>query len=185
LVNGQIGVNQADKLLFYPDALGAVKSLSLNIFNYKNITSSTTLTGTLSETQLLQVTIPANTFGSSDILKIPELTFVNGGSTSGITFKIKLSTSNTMPSGTTGQIATFQALSTSLVTKMNRVFTIKSGTIQGVSFTTSLANDNGNQTVTISSQAFDPTVVNYLYITATLAVSTNTTYLNSIQITNI
>ena len=157
---------------------------ALGWYNYKNTTPSSTLTGTLTETQLLQITIPANTFGANDFLKIPSLTLVKSGTNAGATIRVKLSTSNTMPSGATGQIATYSISATVLYSKISRIFSIASGNILGFNFLGTSISDNTTSTSTISSQAFDRTVTQYLYVSATLSNTSDSVYLNDIQVTN-
>ena len=73
---------------------------------YRSITTtpSATLTGTLTETELLKITIPANTLSASEILEI-KMNIVRAGTGGNITYRLKMSTSSTMPATTTDQIA--------------------------------------------------------------------------------
>lgn len=155
----------------------------LAYYNYKNTTSSSTLTGTLTETQLLRVTIPANTFSATDFLKF-NADFVKTGVLGIATLKIKISTSATMPSGGGGQIASMQMGTTILYSPYSRRFTLKGGNVVGFPFTGNSISDIQSG-ATISSQAFDPTVINYFYVSVTLANILDSVYMNSIQITNI
>ena len=160
---------------------------TLGYYNYKNTTSSSTLTGSLTETQLLQVTIPANTFSASDFLKFTAM-FSKTGIVSTVTYRFKLSTSATMPSGATGQIAVFVTTLTNLFIQVDRRFAIKGGNITGFPFTGTSINDYNVSNAGLGSVAFDPTVTNYFYVSATLSTITTTsdsTFLNSTQITNI
>jgi hypothetical protein len=158
-------------------------ALGFTPYRYVNTTSSSS-TSSLSETQLLQVTIPANTFSATDFLKFTG-TFVKTGVTAVSNIKFKISTSSTMPSGTTGQIATVQIGNTSLFGQINRNLSIKSGNITGFNFTISNFTDNVGSTSAINSQSFDPTVTNYFYVSATMLSISDSLYMNSIQITNI
>jgi hypothetical protein len=158
-------------------------SLGFTPYRYVNTTSSSTLTGTLTETQLLQVTIPANTFSSSDLLKF-NADFVKTGVLGIATLKIKISTSATMPSGGGGQIASMQMGTTILYSPYSRRFTLKGGNVVGFPFTGNSISDIQSG-ATISTQAFDPTVTNYFYVSVTLANILDSVYMNSIQITNI
>jgi len=155
----------------------------LAYYNYKN-TSSSSSTSSLSEFPLLQVTIPANTFSATDFLRFTA-TFVKTGVNAVSNIKFKLSTSSTMPSGSTGQIATVQIGITSLFGQINRNLSIKSGNITGWNFGISAFTDNAGTTSAISSQSFDPTVTNYFYVSATMLSISDSLYMNSIQITNI
>jgi len=158
---------------------------TLGYYNYKNTTSSS-LTGTLNETQLLRVTIPANTFSATDFLKFTA-TFFKVGSIASGTLKFKLSTSSTMPLNTVDQIAQSNIGSTNLFASVDRRLALKSGNITGYSFTTSSYNDFANTGVAISSATFNTTVTQYFYVTGTLTsiLSSEILTLNSLQITNI
>jgi hypothetical protein len=158
-------------------------SLGFNPYRYVNTTSSSTLTGTLTETQLLQVTIPANTFSSSDLLKF-SADFVKIGTLGTATIKIKISTSATMPAGGGAQVATMQMGTTILFSPYSRRFSIKSGNIVGYVNTGSSISEI-QTSAAISSQAFDPTVTNYFYVSGTLSNILDSVYMNSIQIINI
>ena len=161
---------------------------TLGYYNYKNTTSSSTLTGTLTETQLVQVTIPANTFSPTDFLKI-RTSFVKTGGLGTATIKYKISTSATMPTGTTGQIAFGSSTAANSYINFTREqLSIKSGNITGFPFTAgggALSDLGASSNSVISSLAFDVTVLNYIYISVTLANAGDTIYMNSIQITNI
>jgi hypothetical protein len=159
---------------------------TLGWYNYKNTTLSSTLTGTLTETQLLQVTIPANTFSASDVIKIIPV-FTKVGVAGAITIKIKISTSATMPTLTTGQIATYTHTATSSYTQMSRKMVVNGGNIYGFQFTSSAIDDVTASALTISSVAFDVTQVQYLYVSGTMAPAgtADTFNLRSIQITNV
>jgi hypothetical protein len=158
---------------------------TLGYYNYKNTTSSS-LTGTLSETQLLRVTIPANTFSATDFLKFTA-TFFKVGSIASGTIKFKLSTSSTMPLNTVDQIAQSNFGATNLFASVDRRLAFKSGNISGFSFTTSSYNDFANTGVAISSATFNTAVTQYFYVTGTLTsiLSSEILTLNSLQITNI
>lgn len=154
-------------------------------YNYKNTTPSSTVTGTLTEAQLIRIQIDPNTFGANDFLKIPSLTLVKSGTNSTITIRVKLSTSSTMPSSSTGQIALLNITSTSLFSRIQRTFSIASGNIIGFNNNVSSNTDLSSNTNTISSQAFDRTVTQYLYVSATLGNASDSVYLNDIQVTNV
>jgi hypothetical protein len=157
---------------------------TLGYYNYKNTTSSSPVTGTLTETQLIQVVIPANTFAPSDFFKFTA-TFLKVGTLGNIEFKTKISTSSTMPIGTTGQISTTTLGAANLTTQINRRLAIKGGNIVGFPRTSNSAADFAGSTLTLSSATFDTTVTQYFYISATLVNITDSVSLDSLQITNI
>jgi hypothetical protein len=163
-------------------SIGTISS-KLSGYIYKN-TTAVNVTGTTSETQVLQVTIPANTFSASDIMKIEILVTKSG--TAGIqTTKVKLSTSSTMPSGTTDQIATAGITNTNVYSPLIRnVLSINGGNISGYNFTTSQTTDIAQSAIAYSTKAFDVTVVNYLYVSITNASSGDTSTLRSVKISN-
>lgn len=164
-------------------AIGTISS-KLSGYIYKN-TTVVAVTGTTSETQVLQITIPANTFSATDIMKIEILVTKSG--TAGIqTTKVKLSTSATMPSGTTDQIATAGITNTNLYSPLIRnVLSINGGNISGYNFTTSQTTDIAQSSIAYSTKAFDVTVVNYLYVSITNSSSGDTSTLRSVLISNL
>lgn len=157
---------------------------TLGYYNYKNTTSSSPVTGTLTETPLIQVVIPPNTFAASDFFKFTA-TFLKVGTLGSIEFKTKISTLSTMPIGTTGQISTTTLGAANLTTQINRRLAIKGGNIVGFPRTSNAASDFAGSTLTLSSAAFDTTVTQYFYISATLLNITDSVSLDSLQITNI
>lgn len=168
------------------DATSSAVLSTLGWYNYKNTTASSTLTGTLSETQLLQVTIPANTFGASDFIKIPIALFVKSGVAAAVTIRLKISTSSSMPSAGTGTIAQFSMGAANTYAFMDRQMTINSGNIIGYPFTTTALTDRTNgAAITLSSTAFDRTVTQYFYVSAALGNTGDSIFLRSIQITNV
>ena len=172
---------------FVSDAqLTAIGTISNKVsgYIYKN-TTSVAVTGTTSETQVLQVTIPANTFSSTDTLKF-EILALKSGTAGTQTVKVKLSTSATMPSGTTDQIALTIPSSTNLFTPFYRsLMPINGGNIYGYSFANSQASDLANSTIALSSKAFDVTVTQYFYVSITNTSSGDTSTLRSVKISNI
>jgi hypothetical protein len=154
-------------------------------YTYKNPVLSTGVTGTLSETEVLKVTIPANTFSANDFLKF-QATISKIGILGACTFRIKLTSSSTMPSGTTNTIATFSLGTTNLLLNFSRTsHRIRSGNIFGYLFTN---NNNAHDFIASgsaqSSQAFDVTIENYLYVSLINGSIADTTYLEGITITN-
>lgn len=176
--------DSTDKRYVTDAQLAKLNELTASMLPYK-YTTPVNVTGTLSETQVLQISIPANTFDSSDILSITML-FSKTGTAGNCTWKMKLSTSATMPSGTTSQIGTGAFNSSGGYAGYEReMFTINAGNIYGFPFTTTTGNsDMLSSSSAISSQAFDNTVQNYLYISLTNGSSADTTTLRGVKIAN-
>jgi len=171
---------------------GWLSSTDWNIFNnkltgylYKLAVSPAAVTGTLSETQVLQLTIPANTFSSNDILTFTSI-FQKTGIIGGYSVRVKISTSATMPSGATSQIAVVTIGSTSLFANFNRqAMILNGGNISTLTNTTSLISDTGTSTNTLTTQTFDTTVTNYLYVSITNASTADSVVLKSFKLSNI
>ena len=156
---------------------------TLGYYNYKNTTPSSTLTGTLTETQLLQVTIPANTFSASDLLKIRSV-FVKTGTTGNVNIRYRISNSNTM-STSSGQVATYTSVNSyNYIAFVRELFSIRGGNLYGLPFTAANQTDTGASNNTLSSMAIDVTQPIYVYVSAQLSSTTDSVYLNNIQITN-
>jgi hypothetical protein len=154
----------------------------LGIF-YLPFTPSSAVTGTTSETQVAVVTIPANTIRSIDNLRI--YTPVVKSGTSGLcTVTYKLSTSATMPSGTTDRIAFVAGATGNLWIGMNRNASYNGGNLIIANSSTSLISD-----LTVAAQAPTVTARNnavtlYLYISITLGNAVDSAYLSGGYITN-
>lgn len=151
---------------------------------HRNFTQSvgSNLTG---ETQLLQVVIPANTFSATDKIAF-FATFSKTGIATNTTHRIKISTSASMPVGSTSQIAQYASANTIQFTKINRELTISGGILKGYPFAPSAVSDTGVSNNALNSVAFDVTQTQYLYISATpTGVTTDITYLEAFELRTI
>ena len=173
-------VNIKSTLKTYFDSIYAPKSL-----NVKITTPSSWVTGTTSETEVLRIEIPANSISENSFLNMPIL-FINKVGTNGTLFiKGKLSTSPTMPSGSTDQL--FQSniiAATNQYAGLDRIFLIDSGAIKGFPSGYPSYSASSIASGPINSKPFDRTVTNYLYISITLANSADQARLEGIQLTN-
>ena len=154
----------------------------LGIF-YLPFTPSSAVTGTTSETQVAVVTIPANSIRSIDNLRI-YTPVVKSGTAGLCTVTYKLSTSATMPSGTTDRIALVAGATGNLWIGMNRNASYNGGNLIIANSGTSLISD-----LTVAAQAPTVTARNnavtlYLYISITLGNATDSAYLSGGYITN-
>ncbi len=137
------------------------------------------------ETQLLQLTIPANTFAATDKIAFFAV-FSKTGVATNTTHRIKISTSASMPTGTTGQIAQWASVNNIAFTKINRELVISGGVIKGYPFNPSAVSDAGVSTTAMSSVAFDVTQTQYVYVSATpSSTTTDVTRLEAFEIKNI
>jgi hypothetical protein len=164
-------------------SFAATASYLLNSgYNYKNTTLSANLTGSVVETQLLQVAIPANTFNASDVIKIFP-TFIKSGTAGAVTIRLKFSTSSSMPSGTTATIASYSFGAAQSYVQMSRKMIVNGGNLYGYVFTTSAIDDVATITTAISSVAFDVAQQQYFYVSATLVSGSDLFNLRGVQIT--
>lgn len=137
------------------------------------------------ETQLIRVTIPANTFSSADKFYF-RLGFSKVGAVNAATIRIKLTTASSMPSGATSQIATASIGNTALYAPVERNMAINGGNLKGFAFTSANVSDSATGVNAWSSVAFDVTQTQYFYVSITPASSTtDVTYLEYVEITNI
>jgi len=138
------------------------------------------------ETQLLQITIPANTFSASDKLAFFAF-FSKTGTGSNTTHYIKISTSSSMPAGVTGRIAQYASTNNILFTKINRELVINGGFLKGYPFSPSAVTDAGVSTTAMSSASFDVTQTQYLYVSVvpTTTPTADVTRLEAFEIRNI
>lgn len=136
------------------------------------------------ETQLIRVTIPANTFSTNDKLYF-RLGLRKDGALNAVTIRVKLTTSDTMPSGTTSQIASASIGNTSLYCPVERTMAISGGNLKGFSFISANVSDITTSANAWSSVAFDVTQTQEFYVSAAPASSTtDVTYLEYLEITN-
>jgi hypothetical protein len=154
----------------------------LGIF-YLPFTPSSVVTGTTSETQVGVIAIPANSIKSIDNLRI-YTPVVKSGTVGTCTVTYKLSTSATMPSGTTDRIAVGAGATGSLWIGMIRNASYNGGNLIISNSTTSLISD-----LTVAAQAPTVTARNnavtlYLYISITLGNAGDSAYLSGGYITN-
>ena len=154
-------------------------------FNIKVTTPSSWVTGTTSETEVLRIEIPANSLSASDVLKLPYLHISKLGSVS-VQIRIKLSTSPTMPSGTTDQIAQYiNPPAASKFIGMTRTYKIYDGQTWGFPFTENAISDIAtNINNGLSSKPLNRSETNYLYVSLKLGDSADQSRLEGIQITN-
>ena len=99
--------------------------------------------------------------------------------------KGKLSTSPTMPNGTTDVIFGYTNIGATIISfGMDRMFIVSEGLIKGFPFFQSPYSSSAGNVNSFSSKPFDRTVTNYLYISITLANSADRARLEGIQLTN-
>lgn len=153
--------------------------------NIKITTPSNWVTGTTSETEVLRIEIPANSLSASDVLRIPFLMINKVGTNGTIQIKGRMSTSPTMPSGTTDQL--FQTAivgATNQYVGLDRSFVIDGGKLKGFPHGNTSYSSSGVGLNTIASKPFDRTVTNYLYVSIILANTADQARLEGMQLTN-
>ncbi len=154
-------------------------------FNVKITTPSSWVTGTMSETEVLRIVIPANSISDNSFLNMPILYLNKIGANGYMNIKGKLSTSPTMPSGTTDQIFNYSNIAaTNLSFGMDRMYIVSDGLIKGFPFTVSSYSSSSANINSFGSKPFDRTVINYLYVSIQLANSSDQARLEGIQLTN-
>jgi hypothetical protein len=182
---------QTDNQQTFNDATSSIQtqinakqnSLGYSPFRYFNPTQSAPSL-TTGEKEMIRITIPANSFSANDKFKF-RILMSKVGVTLATTVRIKLTTSTSMPSGSTQQIATFALGAANTYAPIERSMGIIGGNLKGFPFTTSIVQDNGFSTATLSQVAFDVTQTQYLYVSVTpTAVTTDLTYLEIAELTN-
>ena len=153
----------------------------------RSSTPTSALTGTTTETQMLQIALPTGTFSLTDFLKL-QFQIVKTTGVSTCTWRVKLSTSATLPSGNTDRIWTFTDGSGARTQRLAKTFWQNGGNLTGVEFSTSSATDIINITTAgslLSTMAFNNvTTQYYLYISAQLTNSADSVYLAMYELTN-
>jgi hypothetical protein len=163
------------------DAL-ALKQAALSYTPYKFIqTSQTAHTGTVAETIIATATINGSTFNSSDVMKVIwQLTRPSGG-VSGITFRLKINTSNTLTGSTL--IAT-NSMTTALFQGTGyRTFTLQGGNLIGFP-TQNVLIDAASNAFSPVNTAYNTANTLYVFFTVQLVLLTDSTTLTLANITN-
>jgi hypothetical protein len=152
------------------------------IYKY-NFLGSLTLTGTLTTTNLLTITIPANSL--SDYLDLRSLMVQQSGpALAGMQVRVWHNSVNDFNTATRIANYAFGAGGADLFAQMTRKFSIQGGTLFGFPSTPSNATGEGSNTNAALSIPFDPTVTNYLFVSVQLNNVTDTAILRNVNITN-
>jgi hypothetical protein len=139
-----------------------------DVFIHKETTPSAAVTGTLTETQVYALTIPANSFSAGDKFVLDNLIVSKTGTAGTASIRVKLSTSSTLPAGTdTDNIANPVISANQIYFGVQKAFNVNGGVIIGNPLNTAAGWVQGS-TVAVLNKAFDPTVTNYLYISVIL-----------------
>jgi hypothetical protein len=140
-----------------------------DVFIHKETTPSAAVTGTLTETQVYALTIPANSFSAGDKFVLDNLIMSKTGTAGFAIVRVKLSTSSTMPAGSTDRIADPQtSANANLYFEATRGYNLNGGNIVGAPFGLTTVAGNVVSSLAAGSKSFDPTVTNYLYISVIL-----------------
>jgi nitrogen fixation protein len=163
------------------DAL-ALKQAILAYTPYRNIqTSQTAITGTTSETIAFTATIPANSFNSSDIIKV--LYGANKTTaTSTYTLRLRINTTNTIVGATT--IAIYNGTATAQMNILTRSFNLNGGNLYGLSGSSSSLTDIIASGTGLVSNTLNPANIFYIFATVQLASSSDSIIGNMLSISN-
>lgn len=184
-VKGDTGPKGSDASVTKENISAALGFTPTKPFNVKITTPSAWVTGTTSEVEVLRIEIPANSLSDSDVLRMPFLMINKVGTAGTIFIRGKLSTSQTMPSGTTDQIfqSPFVAAANQFV-GLDRSFIIADGKIKGFPSTIPSYTSSAISSNTIFQKPFDRTVTNYLYVSIIIGNSADQARLEGLQLTN-
>ena len=138
-------------------------------FNVKVTTPSSWVTGTLSETEIYRFSIPANTISSQSILSIESMLFNKLGVNGAFQVRVKLTTSTTMPTGSTEQIArTPNMAANTRAAAFRRKFYVNGDVIKSHGFDSGLYFDEVNIADVISTRTLDRTQTYNVIVSVTL-----------------
>lgn len=152
-------------------------------FSIKVTTPSSIVTGSVSEVEVLKVTIPPNSLSLNEIINMPLLIITKTGTAGTCEIRVKISTASTMPSGNTDAIARYSSGASNLFAKMQRDFIIDNGTIKVYPLSSNVI-DNTTSASVILTKSFDPTVTNYLYVSLQQSATGDSSVLQGFYLTN-
>ena len=147
----------------------------------KNTTTSTPVTGTLSQTILFSQLIPANTFKNGDFFNIILSRVGKVGTAGTLTQTIRINTSNTLTGATI--IASNTGTTANLNHIIGRRFSIEGTSLKGFAGG-SAPSDMINSSAEITSYTFDPTVDNYIFEVGQLSNTGDSMFHSSFILTN-
>ncbi|WP_324069096.1 MAG: hypothetical protein RSE15_00805 [Flavobacterium sp.] len=152
-------------------------------FSIKVTTPSSIVTGSVSEVEVLKVTIPPNSLSLNEIINMPLLILTKTGTAGTCEIRVKISTASTMPFGNTDAIARYSSGASNLFVKMQRDFIIDNGTIKVYPLSSNVI-DNTTSASVILTKSFDPTVTNYLYVSIQQSATGDSSVLQGFYLTN-
>ena len=157
---------------------------SVTTVPYKyNLAGNLTLTGTLTTTNLLTITIPANSL--TDYLDIRSIMVQQSGSIlGGMTVRVWHNSVNNFNTATRIANYAFGVGGADLFAQITRRFSLQSGLLFGFPSVGSNVAGEGSSANAALSIPFDPTVINYLFISIQLNNITDTATLRNVNITN-
>ena len=148
----------------YLDATSSIQGqLDIKQTNfYKDVSTSTAVTGGTSNAILVSRLIEANTFAVGTVAEV-RCNIQRVGANGTATYRMYTNTSNSLSGAV--QLGTYNNTATQLYTPFKRLFAFKTGNvIFGAGANSTLVNDDLVSTVTPSSNTFDPTVDNWIII---------------------
>jgi len=176
-------IHDSDGLKWYQDEIGA--DIDTSVFPkyiIKDVTPSTTLTGTTAETIIKSYLIPLNSFSNQDILNIISSKVQKIGVAGICLYKIYINTTASLSGAT--QIAYKSVALSSLYFNISRSFILQGGLIKGMNGSQNAFVDEVETTTAMLSASFDTSIDNYIIITAQLGVGTDSIIQQNFIVTN-
>jgi hypothetical protein len=181
--NNEVLAYDTDTLLWKPKtvvtALGYTPIKSV----VKDCTQGSTITGVTTETLTGTYLIPANTFGTNDIMKITSFLAEKTGVAGTCTMKVKIGTTNVFSSATS--IGVYITSATSLWCIFQRMsITLRGGVIKVANVNSGIQTDINASVTVVSSINFNPAVDNYIFTSLQLANATDSVFQSNFIMTN-
>jgi len=151
---------------------------------HKVTTPSTAHTGTTAQTQItgLNFSFPANTYLTSDYLRIASIAAEKTGVVNICTIRIKINSTNNYATATT--IMTMSGTAAQTYLRGIRTYKINGGNLKGLLFTANAASDLIMSTVGYSTTAFDATNIVYGFVSIELGNAGDSVTIEDFLITN-
>lgn len=182
-----VGLSNVDNTSDINKPISTAQQIALNNRTsnaIKRAGATTPVTGTTLESLLSSDEIIGGFYNTNDIMQLVSARFIKTGSLGLCTYRIRINTTNTL----VGAVEIARFINGNIYTKIgNRTYTITGGNLRGFSFTDNGitgGQDTGTTSLPEASTPYNPANSIFVFTTAQLANSGDSTILRELLITN-